>query len=77
MAIVVHRLKRKTATGYDLYHLESQADLILRYNSDGTEQSGVKANVETSLTNLESDVSTLKSTVDGLVSSGGLLSLAR
>lgn len=71
MAIVVHRLKRKTATGYDLYHLESQADLILRYNSDGTEQSGVKANVETSLTNLESDVSTLKSTVDGLVSSGG------
>lgn len=60
MAIVKHVLKRKTENGYDTYHLQSQASLILRYNTDGTEN----GNVETALASLES-------TVQGIVSTGG------
>ena len=33
MAIVKHVLKRKTANGYDTYHLQSQASLILAESS--------------------------------------------
>ena len=60
MAIVKHVLKRKTENGYDTYHLQSQASLILRYNANGVEN----GNVETALANLES-------TVQGIISTGG------
>lgn len=60
MAIVKHVLKRKTDSGYDTYHLQSEASLILRYNANGTEN----GNVETALANLES-------TINGIVSAGG------
>lgn len=60
MAIVKHVLKRKTENGYDTYHLQSQASLILRYKANGVEN----GNVETALANLES-------TVQGIVSAGG------
>lgn len=60
MAIVKHVLKRKTENGYDTYHLQSQASLILRYKANGVEN----GNVETALANLES-------TVQGIVSTGG------
>lgn len=57
MAIVKHVLKRKTANGYDTYHLQSQASLILRYRSDGTEN----GNVESALANLETRVDNIAS----------------
>ncbi len=57
MAIVKHVLKRKTENGYDTYHLQSQASLILRYNTDGTEN----GNVESALANLESRVDNIAS----------------
>ena len=57
MAIVKHVLKRKTANGYDTYHLQSQASLILRYKSDGTEN----GNVESALANLETRVDNIAS----------------
>lgn len=57
MAIVKHVLKRKTANGYDTYHLQSQASLILRYRSDGTEN----GNVESALANLETRVDDIAS----------------
>ena len=57
MAIVKHVLKRKTANGYDTYHLQSQASLILRYKSDGTEN----GNVESALANLETRVDSIAS----------------
>ena len=57
MAIVKHVLKRKTASGYDTYHLQSQASLILRYKSDGTEN----GNVESALANLETRVDNIAS----------------
>ena len=57
MAIVKHVLKRKTANGYDTYHLQSQASLILRYRSDGTEN----GNVESALANLETRVDSIAS----------------
>lgn len=57
MAIVKHVLKRKTANGYDTYHLQSQASLILRYKSDGTEN----GNVESALANLETRVDDIAS----------------
>ena len=57
MAIVKHVLKRKTANGYDTYHLQSQASLILRYKSDGTEN----GNVESALANLEARVDNIAS----------------
>ena len=57
MAIVKHVLKRKTANGYDTYHLQSQASLILRYKSDGTEN----GNVESALANLENRVDNIAS----------------
>lgn len=60
MAIEKHVLKRKTENGYDTYHLQSQASLILRYKANGVEN----GNVETALANLES-------TVQGIVSTGG------
>nr|DAH50589.1 MAG TPA: tail protein [Caudoviricetes sp.] len=60
MAIVKHVLKRKTENGYDTYHLQSQASLILRYKANGVEN----GNVETALTNLETRV-------DNIVSAGG------
>lgn len=57
MAIVKHVLKRKTENGYDTYHLQSQASLILRYKTDGTEN----GNVESALANLESRVDNIAS----------------
>ena len=57
MAIVKHVLKRKTASGYDTYHLQSQASLILRYKTDGTEN----GNVESALANLETRVDNIAS----------------
>lgn len=60
MAIVKHVLKRKTENGYDTYHLQSQASLILRYNANGTEN----GNVESALANLETRV-------DNIASAGG------
>ena len=57
MAIVKHVLKRKTENGYDTSHLQSQASLILRYNTDGTEN----GNVESALANLESRVDNIAS----------------
>ena len=57
MAIVKHVLKRKTANGYDTYHLQSQASLILRYRSDGTEN----GNFDSALANLETRVDNIAS----------------
>lgn len=57
MAIEKHVLKRKTENGYDTYHLQSQASLILRYKTDGTEN----GNVESALANLESRVDNIAS----------------
>lgn len=65
MAYIKYRFRAKNASGaYDTYHLESASNMILRFNADGTAQTGNKANVELSLAALES-------TVSGLVAGGG------
>lgn len=65
MAYIKYRFRAKNASGaYDTYHLESASNMILRFDADGKQQTGNKANVELSLAALES-------TVSGLVAGGG------
>lgn len=52
MAYQKHRLRRKTADGYDVYHLESNSDVILRFTETGL----ANGTVETALKNLERGV---------------------
>lgn len=52
MAYQKHRLRRKTPDGYDVYHLESNSDVILRFTETGL----ANGTVETALKNLESGV---------------------
>jgi len=61
---ITYRFKSFNGTDYDTYHLESRSSMILRFNSDGAQQTGDKATVESSLAALES-------TVAGIVSTGG------
>ena len=68
---IKYRFKSFNGTDYDTYHLESRSSMILRFNEAGAQLTGDKANVESSLSALESSVSTLKNTVDGIVSTGG------
>lgn len=68
---IKYRFKSFNGTDYDTYHLESRSSMILRFNEAGAQLTGDKANVESSLSALESSVSTLKTTVDGIVSTGG------
>lgn len=42
MGYATYRIRRKTATGYDIYHIESNSDLILRFNDEGTENGTVE-----------------------------------
>lgn len=68
---IKYRFKSFNGTDYDTYHLESRSSMILRFDEAGAQLTGNKANVESSLSALESSVSTLKNTVDGIVSTGG------
>lgn len=67
---IKYRFKSFNGTDYDTYHLESRSSMILRFDEAGAQLTGDKANVESSLSALESSVSTLKNTVDGIVSTG-------
>ena len=42
MSYVTYRIRRKTASGYDIYHIESNSNLILRFDDDGTENGTVE-----------------------------------
>lgn len=68
---IKYRFKSYNGIDYDTYHLESRSSMILRFDEAGAQLTGDKANVESSLSALESSVSTLKTTVDGIVSTGG------
>lgn len=68
---IKYRFKSFNGTDYDTYHLESRSSMILRFNADGQQLSGNQADVESSLSALENSVSTLKTTVDSIVSTGG------
>ena len=61
---ITYRFKSYNGTDYDTYHLESRSSMILRFDSNGAQQTGTKATVESSLVALES-------TVEGIVSTGG------
>ena len=65
MGYHVFRLRRKSDSGsYDIYHLESQSDVIIRFTDQGTEN----GTVEDTLRTLESGMSSVNQSVQNLSS---------
>lgn len=57
MSFKKYRIRQKNSSGtYDILHVESQASLIMRYKSDGSDN----GTVESALASLESKVATLE-----------------
>lgn len=42
MAYYAYRVRRKTSSGYDIFHIESRSTMILRYDDAGTENGTVE-----------------------------------
>jgi len=63
MSYKTYRLRQKAGTGYDIFHIETSTDLVLRFNKDGT----MKGTLEDSMSSLEEAFDTHQTNVAKLL----------